>query len=55
MTTNANPSNPVPRRLTTCYIGRPVHMYIDAMAKRRRIQSNPRRRPEWTAEEVTAS
>jgi hypothetical protein len=45
-----------PRRpLTVCYIGRPVSLYIDAMAKRRRTHANPASSTSGTAEQPTAS
>jgi hypothetical protein len=45
-----------PRRpLTVCYLGRPVYLYIDAIAKRRRTHANPAPSTGGTAEEPTAS
>jgi hypothetical protein len=54
MSTENNTTRPVRRPLTACYIGRPVSLYIDAMAKRRRTHASPASNTGGTAGQTTA-
>jgi hypothetical protein len=54
MSTNNQATGLTRRPLTFCYIGRPVSLYIDAMAKRRRTHTDPASSASGTAEQATA-
>jgi hypothetical protein len=55
MSTNVNPTTRIRRPLTVCYIGRPVSLYIDALAKRQRTQTVPEPSPDGAAGQPPAS
>ncbi len=55
MSTNTQTPTRKRRPMSTCYIGRPVSLYIDALAKRRRTQAVPQPRPVEAAGQPTAS
>jgi hypothetical protein len=55
MSTQDKSTKSIGRPRLVCYIGRPVSLYIDAMAKRRRITANPASSAGGSAEQPISS